>query len=277
MKKTSCFVALVIAILLYACNRPLGNTPEPDPHKILKEMILLYANAESYQDNGTVTVVSGDPTFLAGSDNARFENASSQNNDIVTFRFYFARPGMFRFEWENSFLPVSRTSVVWSDGKQAYGWLPMMPAKDGRFTLYNAMDLKGNVVQSTRLSAGAIFSVPSLLDRDIAYSTFADMLISMKAVRLLREEPFDGEICYVIEGRISDVPKLLWVGKESRLLRKTRTSYSSNSFHDKMAKKSGDTLIAEEIHRNIKINERIPKEVFNYKSVLQKLDIDGTR
>jgi hypothetical protein len=99
----------------------------------------------------------------------------------------------------------------------------------------------------------------------------------MTQIERLREEEFDGEMCHVIKGNLSGVPWVIWVGKESYLLRKTRTLYSGDSFHEKVQKGIAKALIAEEIHRNIKINERIPEEVFKYKPRFRADDVDLTR
>jgi hypothetical protein len=80
-----------------------------------------------------------------------------------------------------------------------------------------------------------------------------------------------------VSGDIYGTPWVLWVGKESRLLRKTRTVYTSGSFHDMLEKRKVKTTLAEEVHRDIRVNEKLPTGTFNYKPRLGPRDIDLTR
>ena len=87
------------------------------------------------------------------------------------------------------------------------------------------------------------------------------MVLSMTELSLVRDEQVEGEACYVISGKMYETPWVLWVGKSSGLLRKTRTLYVSGSFHEMMEKGKVKTSVAEEIHRDIRINEKIPGEL----------------
>lgn len=119
---------------------------------------------------------------------------------------------------------------------------------------------------------------PSLLMKDVSPFSFGDMISIMDRASLIREEQIDGEPCHVIKGDISGVPWVLWVGKESYLLRKTRTLYTSASFHETLERKGGvKTSVAEEVHRDIKVNGRIPEAIFRYRPQLRADDIDLTR
>jgi hypothetical protein len=70
---------------------------------------------------------------------------------------------------------------------------------------------------------------------------------------------------------------VLWIGRESHLLRKTRTLYTSASFHETLEKRGRvQTSIAEEVHRDIKVNMPIPPTVFKYKPPIRVDDTDLT-
>lgn len=272
------FVAVVIGILVCSNNIAQGRTTTSNPQIILRRMIAQYASASSYQDSGTVRVLPGDLALTRSVNSPLFQSVSLKKDDtLVSFKTYFARPRMFRFEWRNSFLRASRESVIWSDGKQAYSWLPdAIPGKGG-FLLEKEADLNSCIDNAIGSSSGAAFFVPSLLLRDVNNFPFGDMVNNMTGLSLLREEQLDGEACHVIKGNISGVPWVLWVGKKTYLLRKTRTLYSGGSFHETVGKRIDKTLMAEEIHRDIKVNAVIPKEVFTYRPQLQANDIDLTR
>lgn len=103
--------------------------------------------------------------------------------------------------------------------------------------------------------------MPSLLLKKVIVAPFSGRLSRAKQASIVREESLDGETCYVIKADLSGVPWVLWVGKESHLLRKTRTLYSARSFHSPN-KHEGQSFIAEEIHTDIRINRGVPKSLF---------------
>lgn len=277
MMKPYCYVT--VTVLLFSLGNVAHAQPAaPSPRKILEEMIATYARVSSYQDSGAVRTLSGDPALIADSESSHFRGVSFRDNTLVSFKTYYARSGKFRFEWRSPLLRVTRDAAVWSDGKQAYSWAPDITGAGKGFILNKESDLRGSVDEAQSWSGGAVFFVPSLLMKDVSPFSFGDMLGVMEGLSLLREEQIDGELCHVIKGDISGVPWVLWVGKESHLLRKTRTLYTSASFHEMLEKKGrSKTSIAEEIHRDIKVNRRIPESIFRYRPRLRADDIDLTR
>ena len=103
--------------------------------------------------------------------------------------------------------------------------------------------------EANRLSMGSAFFITTLLLKNVVVDPFSVMLLHAERVLLIREELIGGEICHVVKAELSGVPWLLWIGKESSLLRKTRTVYSQGFFHEPEKRKS---FFAEEIHRDIR-------------------------
>jgi hypothetical protein len=272
------FIVMAMGLLLCLCDVTLSQVKAPDPRVVLKEMVSRYAGLSSYQDTGVIQMLPGESLLAGSSAHARFVNVSSGGEILVSFKTYFARPRMLRFEWKSSHMPTSREAAIWSDGRTDFSWLPNRGLKDGSFTLDDGADLRFNVGEAQRLSGGAVFFVPSLLIKDLDYVPFGEMVSSMTDLSLVKDEQVDGELCHVISGKIYGTPWVLWVGKDSRLLRKTRTLYTSASFHETLEKKGRVKLsIAEEVHRDIKVNEKIPEAVFRYRPQLRADDIDLTR
>jgi hypothetical protein len=60
-------------------------------------------------------------------------------------------------------------------------------------------------------------------------------------------------------------------------LRKTRTVYSFGSFDEAVATGARRQFVAEETRRDIKLNQPIARDVFNYRQKLQSRDFDATR
>lgn len=273
-KKHLCFVAAVIGFLLCQCNAVYGQSAKPNPQVILRRAVVRYASMSSYQDSGTVRILSGDLALSGRPSPPLFQSVSANDETLVYFKTYFRRPRMFRFEWRNSLLRVPRNSVIWSDRKQAYRWASDGTLGKAGFLLENGPDLSSYIESAVESSSGAVFLVPSLLMKDVSPYTFADVLSNMTELSLLTEEQVDGEMCFVIKGNTSTAPWVLWVGKKSHLLRKTRTLYSGGSFHEKVEKGIVKTLIAEETHLDIKINKKIPEDVFKFTPQMQLHDVD---
>lgn len=274
MKWRPCLMAAALLLSLGVAAHGREAKP-PGPKAILREMVARYAGLSSYRDTGFVQTLAAGSPLANGPVRSAFLDASLRGEPLVSFKTYFARPRQFRFEWRSN---ASRESVVWSDGRRSYGWMPSGAFGDEGFTLDRSDELRYYIAEAQRSSSGAVFFVPSLLMKELDYGPpFGEMISSMTEPSVVKEEKFDGEVCYVISGNILGAPWLLWVGKESRLLRKTRTTYTSASFHELLEKGKTKVTLAEEVHRDIKVNERLPALTFRFKPRLGPRDIDLTR
>lgn len=269
--------AALLGLLLCLGGVARGQGARPDAKAILKEVVARYAGFSSYRDTGVVQTLSGESPLAAGPARPRLLDASYGGDTLVTFKTFYARPRRFRFEWTSPHATGTREAAFWSDGKRSYGWMPSGVFGGEVFVLDGGQELRDYADEAQRSSSGASFFVPSLLLKDLSHDSFGRMLSSMEELSVPREEKFDGEVCHVVSGRIHGTPWLLWVGKESRLLRKTRTAYTSGSFHDMLEKKRVETTMAEEIHRDIRVNEKLPAATFRYRPRLGPRDIDLTR
>jgi len=277
MQRNYAFVSAVTLFLFCIGSVAHGQATAPTAQIILKKMVARYASASSYQDSGEVRVVPDSPA-LASFFWGNLQQASFRDDRLVSFKTYYSSPRMFRFEWKSFLRPTSREAIVWFDGEVAYSWMPRIYPKNGDgFTLSSRTDLRSLLEEARGSSVGANYSVPSLLIKDATYFSFADMLRFASQLSLRGEETFDGETCYVIKARIYEVPWMLWIGKESNLLRKTRTSYTHGRSFDDPQKRPGNKYVAEEVHRDIRINESMSKSIFKYRPQLQVQDVDFTR
>src|SRR5438128_2655824 len=119
MKTKPKYRSIAILIALIVCSTSPAPTAQSQTTKsapaILESMLAKYGQVESYQDVGEFRV------FRHGSrlDNQRHR----QNSQLgVSFRTFFLRPNLFRFDWLNSLTRTSRNSTIWFDGEQSYIW-----------------------------------------------------------------------------------------------------------------------------------------------------------
>jgi hypothetical protein len=262
----------MMSLLLCLSGVAYSQTTPQDPKVILKEMAARYAELSSYQDTGVVRILPVASLSESVPQHPRPESKSSGGDALVSFKTYYVRPRMFRFGWESSRRRDSREAAFWTDGEKAYGWTPARYLKGEGFALSSGNDLNYYANEASRAGSEAILLVPGLLMEELNFFPFREGLLSMTDSSLLGDEQVEGEACHVIKGSVYGLPLMLWVGKSSRLLRKTRTRHLSGSFHN-IEKVS----VAEEIHRDIRINEKIAVGVFKYRPRLRANDVDRTR
>lgn len=273
LKRHSHFVLSLVLLFIFFGSLAKAQNAEPIAQTVLARMTATYATASSYQGSGVVRLVSGD-SLIADRKSPFLQNIALQSEMLISFKTHYLRPNRLRFEWKISTQEVTRDSAFWFDGKRAYLWMPTEPGS-GTFELTSSLNFGVKLDQALSPSLGSVFTVPTLLLKKVTVLPFADVLSMAKQVSIVREESVDGETCYVIKANLSSVPWLLWVGKESYLLRKTRTLYSARSFHpsDKSVRQS---FIAEEVHTDIRINRGVPRSLFKYRPVLGPQDVDLT-
>jgi hypothetical protein len=266
------FITAAMSLLLCLSGVAYGQTTPPDPKVVLKEMVARYAELSSYQDTGGVRILPVMPLRESGPQRPRPKSESSGGDTLVSFKTYYVRPRMLRFEWKSSRRRVSREAAFWTDGEKAYGWMPARHLRGEGFELSSSNNLNYYAMEASKAGSEAVLLIPGLLMEELNFFPFREGVLSMTDSSLLGDEQVEGEACHVIGGSVYGRPWVLWVGKSSRLLRKTRTPHLSGSFHN-IEKVS----VAEEIHRDIRINENIPGEVFKYRPRLRANDVDLTQ
>ena len=235
MKMSKIYSQVFVILISLAYLSSLGHSQQSKitPQIIMKRMAQRYASCSSYQDTGVVQTTHNE--------------ANSARIERMPFKTYFARPRFFRFEWIDYFhWKDGRKSIVWCDGKDTYSyWEPDRYEKEE----YLGLGIAG----ATGISRGAAHTIPRLLMAD-EVSGFA--LTELTNLSLVGEELFEGVLCYRINGKhpFGDIYEL-WIGKRDYLLRKLREESTNKEY----------VTVKEEIHRNIKLNEAITSDIFNFK------------
>jgi len=164
----------------------------------------------------------------------------------MPFKTFFSRPSYFRFEWTSYLSSRGTKYVIWSDGNEAFTyWEPDRYEKE--------RDLSMAIAGGTGISSGSIYTISSLLRvKDIdGYS-----VTELRTAALVGIEGFEGTPCYRIKGtnHVGE-PTELWIGTGDLLLRKVREESKNPTYNS----------IQEEVRRNIRTNQSIAHEVFEFK------------
>lgn len=195
---------------------------QPTPGKILDTARASYAALTSYKASGsTVSIIDmsgmdmskmpGMPAGAAGSEAARKAMAQAQAAPQTvkhSFTIALGRPGSYRVEWEQQTGPASQRGAVWSDGDADY--LMITPKN---YSKVQGRDMA--LGAATGVSGGAANTVPSAF-----FGTPNDMLKTLQDLSRRPDEPIDGEDCYVVEGTVGGMMKMVyWIGKKDFLIR----------------------------------------------------------
>jgi hypothetical protein len=151
------------------------------------------------------------------------------------------RPNKLRFEWEEARSGDTDFNILWSDGKDTFSYdvFPWVSKNE---------DLELGIAGATGISRGSSHTIPSLLMSELS----GFRLTEMDRLSLLREEQFEGEDCFVVQGfHPFGFPIEMWISKNDFLLRKSRDQ-------------NHDGYWQEEIRRGVRINGDIAAEVFEY-------------
>ena len=199
------------------------------PRQIVQRMAEQYSTISSYQDYGVVETI---------------ENKTGRRRPAISFKTYFMRPQLFRFQWvEHGSLAAPGRNIIWYDGKQSYSYYAIEPDK-----VEKEKDLSSAIAGATGVSLGSAYTVPTLLIKDDGGFRLTDL----KNLSLSGQERFEGEDCYVLKGtHPSGETYEFWISKRDYLLRKLREPLTD--------------VIEESIYRDIKINERLAAETFQIK------------
>lgn len=264
----------IITLIVYcacAVSAVPGQTASKNARTVLTEMLATYERFETYQDRGEFRVFPGSRSVL--------DDRGHQKNSrfAVSFRTFFMRPKMFRFDWLNSSTKTSRDSAIWFDGEQGYIWAADKVLGEDRFVFDRKSRFDTLINDTIKPSRGTVLTIPGLLIKSLEPYTFADDIKNLSELRMIKEQLVDGEMCYVISGKASNNPWLFWVGKRTSLLRKMRSFLSAGSFDERSRKGRSNTGVAEETHHNIRINEQIPEKIFRYQPRIRVGDLDLRR
>ena len=231
--KTATLVVVCVCLLAGfvhsqdSSGRPAGV---PSAVEILHNMADQYSAAESYQDSGFVQITANTPS-------------AAKPKILNSFNSFFARPGNYRFQWKTDDEPNSRWNVIWTTGN-------FFATLDPNGIPELEMNRGTTIARASAVTRGASQTVAALLSGTVR----GFRLSEMQDATLLREEDFEGEKCFVVRGRHPlGFPIDVWISKNDFLIRKIRQT-------------NGDGSYQEEIRRDIKLNEPIAPEIFQYKS-----------
>jgi outer membrane lipoprotein-sorting protein len=232
--KTKVYLLVLVGLFvqLDASGQVRTSSRKPDPKAIIARMTQRYGTVSSYEDIGVVVNTT--------------ERDSGGSIEKKPFKIFFTRPNLFRFEWIDYFpWKEGRLYMIWSNGKGAFSY-----SQPDEYEQEESLEMA--IAGATGISSGAAYTIPTMLTDDASGFTFSDL----EKLTLVNEEIFEGELCYHLRGfdRSKELHDL-WISKKNYLLRKSRGE----------SKHEDETWISEEIHRNIKIDQPISGNIFDYK------------
>lgn len=255
-----------LLFVMFCCHVPLSTYAQSlqTPEQIFEQTFSSYAQLMTYQDRGWAEEV------FKRSD-------SSLNISTTTFSTFIKRPDKLRMEWHDSRFAEQRRSVLTSDLQG----INLFLAWRNRYTWMDSSG--GNWGTAFGVSGKQTYTVPAIME--VGYTQNlpgTNNLASLRELRLLESQEFEGELCYVIAGKWhADIDYRIWIGVNDHLIRQIEKHIQSfNKLNKEFGgeqKQDGDrpsklfptdstdsSLSFREIYREIKINQPINDEVFQF-------------
>lgn len=173
------------------------------------------------------------------SSTATYRNADGTERLRVDFRTWFARPTDFRVDAQST-RPGSTTprrEVLWSNGALTRTWASDKPVANLSKVQIAGMGMFGTYA----------YHIPTLLE-----ATYGGRrrLHELTDPELAGAEDFEGVSCDRVKGKWEGDSYEVWIGKADHLVRKIVATYADHAL--------------EEIHREIVLDQPIPKETFHF-------------
>lgn len=155
-------------------------------------------------------------------------------------KIWFVRPSLFRIDAQSkraADAPPKR-EVMWADGETARAW-----------TIASAVTMRPKIqLAGSKMFGTYAYHIPTLLEESYGGPR---RLHQLDSPTLNGQEAIDGIDCYRIKGDWQGDPYEVWLGKTDSLVHKLAADYKGYAM--------------EELHRDIRINAPISKEIFDFK------------
>lgn len=235
MGKRNCSIIFSFILVFVILLEVQAEQTKLSAHQIIEKMGETYRMCLSYQDSGLIQKTPIKP--------------SNKQEVQKPFKTYFARPHLFCFEWKEKIPQKEETLLyaVWNNGKETYTYWEL-----GKFEKESSLEQA--ILANAGISSSGISTVPlMLINQERSF-----ILKSLIDETLVRDDVIDGVKCYVIQAKYEKLGREveLWIGKDDFLLRKLKRKLWSGA-------------ISEEVHKNIKLDQKISKKIFNFKPPLR--------
>jgi len=267
MKKNSMIDVLIVMFCCYFKPSIYAQSSQT-PEQILEQTSSNYVQFTTYQDQGWAEKV------IKG-------NNGDSYVSTTTFSTFIKRPDKLRREWRDSRFTEQGRSVMTSSLQRIdifLAWTNHYARMD------NSAGSWGTVFG---VSGDQTYTVPSIMEigHYAQAAPRSGFLSHLRELRLLESQEFEGVLCYVIAGKLHDYDHRVWIGANDHLIRQIEEHVQSlNKIRDRINKEMGAeqkqdkdwfsklfpsdstdrSLTRREIYREIKINQQINDEVFQF-------------
>lgn len=199
------FIAVfATSITVVGCGKQ-ENGRSPTASKILRRMATTYADCRTYADSGAVTTI--------------FRSEEGESSEIKPFKTAMVRPDQFRYEFSVDGNTRSQY-IVWQKGKIVRNW---WAARRLNSTDSLGMALAG----ATGVSSGSAHTIPALL---MPQEVGGRLLTEVENARRGEDRMCGDHQCFTIEGKYADDPIIIWIDKESYLVRRIDETSTYDDF-----------------------------------------------
>lgn len=251
--KSGVFSGLLLCVFLLLTKSITAQLPTSN-QQILKQTINIYTSLSTYQDHGLA-------------EKAVKDHTGASYISTTNFSTFISRPRKLRLEWTDSRFPTYGQSFLTYNQQQ----IGLFLAWRNQHVLMDDSDRNWGIIFG--ISGEQSYAIPSLMS--IGYASSA--LERLQNLQLISIQDFEGTLCYVLTGQDVSINAdyELWIGRNDYLLRRVEYKIKSvnNTQQQQKAKTTPDnySISFKEIFRDIKINQPIAEEAFQFQPPKQSL------
>jgi hypothetical protein len=188
---------LGLAVIVLVAVADSSQAQALSARQIMDQMISVYANCNTYVDEGEVRTV--------------FHQPNGKRTVSKPFSTAFVRPSEFRFEFKDRRGEDEWNSyIIWKGADSVKTWWSIKPG------IATAPNLSLALAGATGVSGGSASTVPTLLMPEMA---MGNRIKSLSDLTLIGEEEVNGSTAYKIEGKDFRKNALtIWVNRDTLLI-----------------------------------------------------------
>ena len=229
---------LILSGLIFMAVFPFSGYCANPGEEIVKKIAQTYKNIHTYQDEMLLTLsVTGE---------------GIENKTSWRFRVVLERPNKLAITLKSGCQEAGGADII-SDGKNVYTYIPVL----NKYTVQNTPENFANFLKDYVVNIDFIPILTLFCD-----DPYAELMENVEEIKVIGEESLSGiktvHLLFIqTDGNID-----LWVDNENYLIQKVRLDISQ------MMKAQGElssdemTMVGEVVSENIRLDKRIPKEVF---------------
>ncbi|MFH0795915.1 MAG: DUF2092 domain-containing protein [Candidatus Omnitrophota bacterium] len=229
---------LILSGLIFMAALPFSGYCAGSGEEIVKKVAQTYKGILTYQDETLVTL------YVTGE--------GIENKTSWRFRVVLERPNKLAITLKSGCQESGAADII-SDGKNVYTYIPLL----NKYTVQKTPENFAKFVEDYVINLDFVLILTLFCD-----DPYAELMENVEEIKVIGEESLSGIKTIHLLFIQSDGNIDLWVNAETYLIQKVRLDISRMMKAQGVLSSDEMTMIGEVVSENIRLDKRIPKEVF---------------